>query len=170
VKRRRSLPLLRAVEPQVYLIDSSAWLNVDLRPDAEDVWQMIVNLIEQGRIVACASVLNELRDDPIFLLRLKPFERALQVGDRSPDDIEYLQQVGRITHDYPAMSKATGSKTLADPYIVALAEIEGYIVVTDETCKKRPTKKIPGVCQKLSIRCLTLAEFVKEIQDEDKPR
>jgi hypothetical protein len=77
VKRRRSLPLFRAIEPDVYLIDSSAWLNVDLRADSEDVWRMVVNLIEEGRIVACATVLSELRDDPMYGLRLKPYDRSL---------------------------------------------------------------------------------------------
>jgi hypothetical protein len=61
---------------------------------------MIVDLIEQGRIVACAPVLSELRDDPIYGLRLKPYDRPLQAGDRDADDIEYLLRVGAITRDF----------------------------------------------------------------------
>jgi hypothetical protein len=62
------------------------------------------------------------------------------------------------------MSRATGLKTPADPYIVALAELEGYVVVADETCRKRPNRKIPGVCQQRGIRCITLAEFIIEVR------
>jgi hypothetical protein len=141
-------------------------LDIDSRADSEDVWKLIVALIEQGRIVACAQVFQELRNSPIYMLRLKPYEEALQAGDKNSDDPSYLQQVGKITHDYPGMSKATGSKTPADPYVVALAELEGYVVVADEMNTKRPNRKIPGVCHQLRIRCMTLAEFVSTARAE----
>lgn len=160
MKRRRPLPLFRSTEPDVYLVDTSAWLKIDSCSDSEDVWRTIVALIEQGRIVACAQVLGELRDDPIYLLRLRQYEEALQAGDRNSDDPEYLLYVGKITHDYPSMSRATSSKTPADPYVIALAELEGYVIVADETTKKRPNRKIPGVCQQRRIRCITLAQFM----------
>ena len=164
MKRRHSLPLLRPILPDVYLIDTSAWLNIDSRADSEDVWRLVVDFIGQGRIVVCAQVLAELRDNPMYLLRFKPYEKALQAGDHNSDDIAYLQRVGRITHDHPAMSRATGSKTPADPYVVALAEIEGYVVVADETSTRRPNRKIPGVCRKLGIRCVTLDQFIEEVK------
>lgn len=154
MKRRRSLPLFHSIEPDVYLIDTSAWLNIDSLADSSEVWRLIEVLIEQGRIVVCASVLGELRGNPIYMLRLRPYEEALRAGDR--DDPDYLMHVGRITHAYPSMSRATGLKTPADPYIIALAELEHYVVVADESTK-RPNRKIPGVCQQLGIRCLTLA-------------
>ena len=160
MKRRQSLPLLRSIEPDVYLIDTSSWLNIDLRADAEDVWRLVVGLIEQGRIVTCAQVLQELRDSPIYMLRLKPYEVALQAGDKNSDDPTFLLHVGKVTYAHPGMSKATGWKTPADPYVVALAELEGYVVVADESNTKRPTRKIPGVCQQRKIRCMTLAQFV----------
>jgi hypothetical protein len=147
--------------PVEYLIDTSAWLNIDNRADREDVWRLIIDLIGHGRIVAPAQVLGELRDSQIYKTRLKPHETALQAGDHGTDDISYLQLVGRITHDYPSMAKATGEKTPVDPYVVALAETEGYVVVTDES-RKRATRKIPGVCDQRGIRCLTLAQFIVE--------
>lgn len=148
------------MEPDVYSVDTSAWLDIGERSDRNDVWKMIVRLIEEGRIVACAQVLTELHDDPIYMLKLKPYEKALLSGDRKSNDIEYLQHVGRITHDYPSMSKATGFKTPADPYVVALAELEGYVVVSNEKGCKRPNRKIPGVCCERKIRCITLDEFI----------
>ena len=162
MKRLRPLPLLQAVLPDIYCIDSSAWFNIDRRADSGDVWVMISALIERGRIVACASVLTELRGDPIYQTRIKPYEAALQFGDCGPEDVAHLMRVGQITYDYPAMSKATGLKTPADPYVIALALHHGYVVVADESLK-RANRKISGVCQKLGIRCLTLSEFVAEL-------
>jgi hypothetical protein len=153
------LLLFRSVEP-VYEIDTSAWLNMESRPDCEDVWRIIVALIERGRIVACAQVINEMRNNPIWA-RLQQYEAALRAGDEKSDDPEYLQHVGKITHDYPSMSRATGRKTPADPYVVALAEREQYVVVADES-NKRPNRKIPGVCKQRGVRCITLDEFIEE--------
>jgi hypothetical protein len=162
MKRRRSAraPLFQSTEPDVYVIDTSAWINIDERRDSEAVWRLIVVLIEQGRIVACAQVLGELRENPMYEPRLKPYERALQVGDRNSDDPDYLRYVGRITHDYPGMCKARGRKTPADPYVIALAALDGYVVVADESMR-RPNRKIPGVCKQRGIRCLTSPEFVE---------
>lgn len=160
MKRRSSNPLFRAIEPDVYVIDTSAWINIDTRDDSGAVWRLIESLIEQGRIVACAQVLEELRENPIYLLRLHPYENALKAADRGIDDIDYLMLVGRITHEHQAMCGARGRKTKADPYVVALAEIDNYVVVADETCTHKPNRKIPGVCKKRGVRYLTLAEFV----------
>ena len=161
-RRRRSLPLFQAFEPDTYVIDTSAWLNITARSDAEDVWRTVVDLIQQGRVVACATVIQELRNDPIYAAHIKPYEKELRAGDRGTDDIEYLQLVGRITYEFPSMSKATSRKTPADPYVVALGKIDRYVVVADETCTRRPRRKIPGACKELGVRCLTLSEFVKE--------
>jgi len=73
-------------------------------------------------------------------------------------------EVKRLTFENPGMSKATGPRTPADPYLVALAEIEKYVIVADETCNKRPNRKIPGVCRKRGIRCLTLNEFIAAVK------
>jgi hypothetical protein len=72
MKRRRSAraPLLRTIEPDVYVIDTSAWIHIDERNDAETIWQLIVALIERGRIVCCAQVFTELRDNPMYPTRL----------------------------------------------------------------------------------------------------
>ena len=171
MKRRPSLPLFKSIEPEVYVIDTSSWVNIDARADAEDVWTLVVTLIEQGRSVACAQVLGELRDNPFYLSRLKPYEDALKAGDGNNDDPAYLQHVGRITMEHPGMCKPTGWKTRADPYVVALAELEKHVVVADETLDNRPNRKIPGVCRTRGIRCITLDEFVREARAslEKKP-
>jgi hypothetical protein len=148
---------LSALEPDVYVIDTSSWLNIEARPDFEDAWQIIVSLIQEGRIVVCSQVFVELRGTDILEM-LKPYEDDLKAGDRN--DPEYLMHVGRITYDHPTMGKATSRRTPADPYIVALAECENFVVVTDESTK-HPARKIPGVCEKRHVRCMNLDQFIR---------
>ena len=132
-------------------------MDIDGRADADDVWMMINRLIAVGRIVAPATVLNELRENPLYNAHLRPHERALTAGVR--DDPTYLLHVGRITRAFPGMSKARGTKTPADPFVVALAEMESYVVVCDES-RVRRNRKIPGVCDQRGVRCVTLEEFI----------
>jgi hypothetical protein len=159
MKRPRPLPLFEGTEPDVFLFDTSAWLGIESLPNREDIWSCVRDLVKINRLFTCQAVINELRQDAIYETRIKPAEKALLSGDRS-NDPQYLLRVGKITHDFPAMSKARGSKTPADPYIIALAKEEGYVVVADETTNKRKSRKIPGVCEQLKIRCVTLRQFV----------
>jgi hypothetical protein len=60
----------------------------------------------------------------------------------------------------------------ADPWIVAVAQHYGYVVVTDEVIKrKRKNDKdrdhIPDVCSALGLECLTLDDFIllEKLQD-----
>jgi hypothetical protein len=153
------LPLFQDTEP-VYVIDTSAWLNIDSRPDAAQVWDLIDSLINKGRIVVPRDVIRELRDNPIYKSHVKLHEPVLLASDHGEDPM-FLQRVGIIVNKYPGMSKARGTRTPADPFIIAFAEMHGCIVVCDETTTKRRNRKIPTVCADRKIKCLTLNEFVK---------
>ena len=159
---------------ELYLVDASAWFDVDKRNDAEDVWRLIERLIRDGRLFAPSQVIEEIFRDGGLKQRLGPYEGKLTENDR--DDIEYFRKLGEITRQFPAMCHATGTRERADGYVVALAELDGYTVVADETANKRPNRKIPGVCKQLQIRCLTLEEFVQierarqaKKEDESEP-
>jgi hypothetical protein len=162
MKRGRP-PLFVDTEPPTYVVDTSAWVDIPDRPDADDVWALVYALVKAGQIIVSRRVAGELRRQPFYWTHLKPQEPAISAGDR--DDIDYLLHVGRITHKYPAMSHARGTKTPADPWVVALADMERYTVVCNES-RKRRNRKIPGVCDQRGIRCLTLDEFIAEVRAE----
>lgn len=162
MKRRRLEPtLFEPTPPKVYLFDTSAWLNIESLANKENIWALVGRLVNEGRICTCHEVIPELRDDPVYERRIRPMEKTLLAGCPNTSDIPFLRRVGRITHDYPSMSKATSAKNPADPFVVAFAQAEGYTVVADES-KKRPSRKIPGVCAKLKIPCITLKKFIKD--------
>src|SRR5260370_5219170 len=119
----------------------------------KEVWQRIYQLITAKRIVICAEVLDEIRNRSIYE-RIKLHEAALKDGDLASTDLEYLQLIGKITHEHPAMSRARSRKFAADPYVVALAKLQGYTVVADES-NARANRKIPRACRKLGVCCLT---------------
>jgi hypothetical protein len=162
MRRKGDPTLFDGQEPEVYLIDSSAWFNIDEKEDHEQIWQNIYRLIEEKRIVICSAVFEEIGNSEVYG-RLKPHEAVLKEGDLPSTDIEYLQLIGKITRDHPAMSKARSRKFAADPYVVALASIQRYTVVADES-NERANRKIPGACKKLGVCYMTLPEFIEKIR------
>jgi len=158
MRKGRSGDLFKSQEPKEYLFDTSAWASIKHKPNADEILAAIFKLIEQGRLFTCARVLGELRPDPIYS-KVNKHRRALLAQDGRLSDVEFLQTVGKITHDHPNLCKARSHKEPADPYVLAVALLEEYIVVADES-GKRKSRKIPGVCEKLGISCMTLDEFV----------
>lgn len=159
---RRERTLFDAGDPCVYLVDTSAWLNIDLRPDSDACWSLVYKLIKDRRIIACRRVLMELKPRGLFDNKLADFEETLVDGcrDTGTADIDYLRKVGEITRRFPGMSRPRSRKTPADPYVVALAYMDGYTVVVDETMTNRPTRKIPTACDALKIPWMPLSRFI----------
>ena len=52
----------------------------------------------------------------------------------------------------------------ADPHLIACAiEDSDVVIVTQESLRSNPQRKIPYVCEKKGIRCIKLLEFLDEI-------
>ena len=72
------------------------------------------------------------------------------------------------------MGKATGHRERADPYVVALAatndppEERGWVVVTGESDRKRPRRKIKGACNELGLPCISLDELLARETGNDE--
>jgi hypothetical protein len=73
----------------------------------------------------------------------------------------------------PTWEKRWG-KRRADPFVVGLSLTYNmperpWIVVTTETKKRRPQRKIPYACEILGLPCVTLAELIeRELRDDDQ--
>ncbi|EAC7024830.1 DUF4411 family protein [Listeria monocytogenes] len=60
---------------------------------------------------------------------------------------------------------------IADPWIIAIAKIEGLTLVTEERkhphlnpAKPSGSVKIPDICKDFNVRCITMNEFFEEIK------
>jgi hypothetical protein len=70
---------------------------------------------------------------------------------------------------FPILIDPQASKPQADPYVIALAETERWMVVTQETFaatkttgKRRKRTYIPDVCQAINVRCIDFLELMKK--------
>ena len=48
----------------------------------------------------------------------------------------------------------------ADPYLIAVGMVDGSIVVTNETAKNHPERKIPFVCEQVGVTCMNFDDFM----------
>jgi hypothetical protein len=158
MKRRKVPPLFVAVEPPTYVMDTSAWFNVNELADAATAWAIIQLLIAAQRLVMPPEVIDELKLDDDLWPRLQPLEKQFRLV-RS--DETYFKRVGVISAAYPGMARIRSKKTRADPFVIALAELEDLTVVCDESTKK-PSRKIPGVCEKRHVKCVSLTTMLAD--------
>jgi len=147
----------------IYSFDSSAFINGWHRyypPDIfPTIWSDIDNLSQEGRLIATEEVLKELekKDDVIYeWAKLRPHIFRLL-------DEQIQLTVIDILRDFPRLIDNRRQRSGADPFVLALAQIEGASVVTFESPSsnlERP--KIPDVCLALGVPCMTLLHLIRQ--------
>lgn len=146
-----------------YSLDTSALLNTWRKfypPDVfPSLWQRVEELADSGTLVASEEVLVELerKDDEVYAWAK---ERAQMFV---PIDAQVQQVVRRVLRDYPRLLDTRRSRSGADPFVIALADILGCAVVTYETRSNNASRpRIPDVCDAMGVRCVSFLDFIRE--------
>lgn len=146
-----------------YSIDTSAFLDGWVRyypPDTfPGLWLRIEQLIEDGDLRATEEVLHELekKDDDVFAWA-KERKDALSV----PIDDRIQPAVSVILEDFEKLLDTRKNRSAADPFVIALAQIEGCTVVTGEGPTGSPDRpNIPDVCSGLGVPCISLLQLIR---------
>jgi Domain of unknown function (DUF4411) len=148
----------------VYVIDTSSlveswWRRYPLDV-APDLWgEKLGALIADGRLIAPDEVLNELKgkDDELYAWLLDHKSMFVELG---PELFEVTQQIIN-NPEFVGMMKNRPARNGADPFVVGLAHLRGYTVVTEEH-DDGPTKcKIPYVCRRLGVPCINVLGLIR---------
>lgn len=130
-----------------WCFDTSAFIEPWVRLYPPDifgpVWNKLEELAEKNLITAPADVLLELekqKDDLHEWAKARP--ELFETPDR-----QVMEVFTEIVNDHPDFMKINSTKSGADPFVVALAEVKELTVVTYETmAKQSAAPKIPNVC------------------------
>lgn len=149
---------------KIYCIDTSAliaaWYERYKPNRFPKLWDQFDQLITANRLVSSSLVLRECNKQRSEELHgwLKPREAMFIVPDEPVQE-----QVDHIVNTYTGLVSAGKEKFQADPFVIALAKVSRYTVITEET---GPTSlaKIPGVCKAMNVDCVNLMQL---IDDED---
>jgi hypothetical protein len=143
-----------------YSFDTSAFIEAWVRHYPHDifpvVWEHLDGLIRHDHLKAIDEVKRELEEHGDELYDwVKRRKRMF-----CPLDADVQRRVVRIQRQFPSLVKIDKTRPDADPFVIALAQEHNQTVVTYEVSK--PSKpRMPDVCQKLSIPCITLVELFR---------
>jgi predicted nucleic acid-binding protein len=147
-----------------YVLDTNIFINMQRRhpPDIfESLWKKIDELIDNDAIVSCQEVLEELgRGDDSLVTWAKQRSKIFLKSDVRVQGI-----VRNILAKYPDFLTGSRKSNNADPFVIALAKLEGYTLVSDETrAGGNQPPKIPNICYAYNIKLLKFVEFLREVK------
>jgi len=145
-----------------YSIDTSAILQGWLKHYPPDVfpgfWEKLDTLTSNGDLRATEEVLHELekQHDEVFAWVAKgpalfiPLDGPIQVC------------VKEILAAHPRLVDNRRNRSGADPFVIALARVNGATVVTGESLTGNLMKpNIPDVCAAMGIPCINLLQLIR---------
>ena len=147
---------------KIYCIDTSAliaaWYERYKPNRFPKLWEQLDQLITDGRLVSSSLVLRECSKQRSEELHawLKPREAMFLMPDEAVQG-----QVDRIVNTYTGLVAAGKEKFQADPFVIALAKVNGHTVITEET-GPASLSKIPGVCNAMKVECVNLMQLIDE--------
>jgi uncharacterized protein DUF4411 len=147
---------------RVYCIDTSsliaAWQERYPIENFPRFWDKVDALIADERLIAPIEVLNEMkkRSD-----ELHAYLKARPSMFRELNDAIQIE-AAQVLAQFPRLVGERKLRTSADPFVIALARLEGLQPVTDE----KPTgnharPNIPDVCTALGMTSIGLLELIR---------
>ena len=133
----------------------------------EKVWTGIKRLIEGHRLVTVYAAKDEFqRRCPTALDRLGQLSTRFFLQDSVALFSELPNVLTKSPYWTRQLNKAKPNRDPADPYLIALASLEGHIIVTNEKHRRDRTNtrgdRIPDVAERFQgITCLCLDEFIQ---------
>jgi hypothetical protein len=146
----------------VYCIDTSAliaaWQERYPLENFPRFWERFDGLIAEERLVAPVEVLRETAK------RSDELHAWLKERDKMFCELEEPIQVeaAEVLACYPRLVGERKLRTSADPFVIALARVNGLHIVTDEKptgTLKRPN--IPDVCADLGMTTMDVLQLIK---------
>ena len=151
----------------MYSVDTNIFLDWWARRYPPDVFPgvraNVEALVTAGKWVAVEGVSVEITHVAPAPLRTWAHAHRAQFVRH---DAALLAEANAITRRFPGLIDVTARHDEADRYIIALAKLKGWTVVTHETpahTKRNPPRShyIPDVCRELRVPCIGLVELMR---------
>lgn len=145
-----------------YSLDTSilitAWRDlypIDLFPS---LWDEFAGLIESRCALISEEVYLEIegRDDGLHEW-VTPYKDAFA---SLSEDVQAA--TSEILREFPRLVNTAKYRDRADPFVIAVARVNGICVVTNEGPGSDRKPHIPDVCAHYGIRCINLLQFLRE--------
>lgn len=149
-----------------YIIDSCSLINAYNNYNMHKivfapVWNKLTEMVNNKTLISTEEVRDELKDDD--LVSWVKNNKVMFL----PTDKNVQDKVREILNIFPSLIKLKSTENSnADPFLIAVAILtEDSVVVTDERMgdEKSGNIRIPNVCKKYGIKCISLRDFIESI-------
>lgn len=151
----------------MFVFDTSAFINGwndhYSGPSFDRLWSFVADAMEDARIISPRAVNREIQrvsDALAKWARERPFV--------DPDE-RVQNLVGELQGQHPEVFSTPGRND-ADPWVIALAQVEGLIVVTYEgrqfsgaPARRTKSPKMPEICSTLGVGCMNPSWALNEL-------
>ncbi|MDE0243248.1 MAG: DUF4411 family protein [Candidatus Kaiserbacteria bacterium] len=154
-----------SIESQKYCFDTNCfiepWNKFYSYTSHASYWDdIILPEIQGGNIIILDEVYNELKqkDDDILAWLKKHKVKDNNVVETTVDHARHVQS---LLDTYPRLTDSSRGRSVADPFLIAYAKENNIPIVTLEVASGTMGKpRIPDVCKKESVACMSLYDFV----------
>lgn len=146
-----------------YVFDSGPLITIfdNYYPETfPSFWSKFNQHIQDSRIVSVRAVRGELKERGDALSDFVGKHNIFSTPTN--EETDFVATIFKVRHFMALINRASRlkGKEVADPYVIAHAKIISGCVVTQERYKPNAAK-IPNVCERFDIDCLSLKEFMK---------
>lgn len=151
----------------MYSLDTSFFMDWQARYYPLDVFSTLQKKVESliaTRVCAAVELVKE-EIDAVGTPGLRTWATG-QAGLFVPLSSDVQLEGAAIEAAYPELMDPKGLNESADAYVIALAKLKGWTVVSQETSvqeKHRPRRSyfIPDVCRDLGVPCINLLGMMR---------
>lgn len=161
------------LDTNIYIASYDRYYRHDFFPSYWESFSKILNT----HVVIPKIVQSEITKSPWFhqWLKLNYSQDIIShklYAEQYQDILQYIEGCGLYKETaLTNQSKGWANDSIADPWIIGIAQKEGLTVVTDESKDPNLGKgqlvksaKIPDVCSQLDIRCIDRNTFFQEVR------
>jgi hypothetical protein len=147
----------------LFCLDTSALIEPWHRRYPMDVfpsfWDRLDQWIDGGRAIAPDEVLREIAkvDDDLHTWAK---QRAALFR---PPEADVQKAVKAILRDYPRLVDSKRGRSIADPWVIAQAQVASAAVVTEEQRSTGSSPRIPDVCDSLGLQYTNVLGLIREM-------
>ena len=145
-----------------YVFDTSSLIGAWVRTYPPDsfpvVWDRMDGLATAGNLLVPEEVYEELKSqDDDLLAWVKERLAAVVV----PTTRAVMLEARAVLADHEGLTKTGTGRGKADPFVIALARLRGFPVVTQEQGGSAAKPRIPFVCAARGVACMSMLEVIR---------
>lgn len=152
----------------IYIIDACALIDASKNYNMSKstfsaIWDKLNDMVESGFLYSSIEILDELKDKDLREWAANNKKAFIPLTE------EVQNNAKNVLRDYPTLIKIKSTaNSNGDPFLIATAmTFDNCTIVTNERPGDENSKdyKIPNICRKMDIPCISLKQFLDIILD-----